>query len=32
MENVQDSPSKNVEDINGIEDAEGIEDINDIET
>jgi hypothetical protein len=31
VENVQDSPSENAEDVNGIEDAEGIEDINDIE-
>ena len=31
MENIQDSLSKNVEDINGIEDIEDIEDINDKE-
>ena len=31
MENIQDSPSKNAEDINGIEDVEDIEDVNDEE-
>ena len=31
MENVQDNPVENAEDINGIEDAEGIEDTNGVE-